>query len=82
MRGVVFRLWGQTWLQHLGMSVFALGSGLDLTYHLAPGSWSLALAQYLGQDGARAHELTLVGMLLVLTSVLQVARARARERAR
>jgi hypothetical protein len=78
MGEVIGRLRGSTGLERAGVGAFGLGALLDATYHLAPPPWGPGLAAYLGAGGERAHELTLVGMLLILARLIQIALARPR----
>jgi len=73
MLTVVHRIRALTGFQLTGLATFAIGTILDLFYHLAPAAWLPAVEQYLGPDGSRAHLITFVGMVVILATVLDAA---------
>lgn len=81
MGELIARLRNSTWLERAGIGAFGLGALLDSLYHLAPAWWHPILVVWLGADGTRAHELTLLGMLLILSRLIQIALQSPREAA-
>jgi hypothetical protein len=71
------RLRATGWIERMGFGLFGAGSALDLAYHLSPATWLPTVEQYAGPDGVRAHEITLIGMLVVLASLVRLGLARA-----
>ncbi len=57
-------------LMRLGLLVLVAGGALDVVYHTAPQAWMGTLNLYLGYEGARAHLVTFIGMVLTLAGVL------------
>jgi hypothetical protein len=53
-------------LMRVGLLILVAGGTLDLLYHAAPMAWAMELDQYLGEHGAGAHVVTLVGMVVTL----------------
>ena len=53
-------------VMRMGMLVLAAGGAMDLLYHAAPPGWAVGLDSYLGRDGAGAHIVTLLGMIVTL----------------
>jgi len=63
-------------VMQLGLLILIIGGTLDLLYHAAPPGWAMQLGRYLGADGAGAHLVTLLGMVVTLLGLF-VHRPRA-----
>ncbi len=73
MPAVIHRIRALSRSQLTGLATFAMGTILDLFYHLAPAAWLPTVERYLGADGSRAHLITFVGMVVILATVLDAA---------
>ena len=70
MRSAIRRTFtGLPLLMRLGVSVFLVGAVLDVVYHGVPQAWVGGLEPYLGDDGVRAHYVTLIGMATIMAEV-------------
>jgi hypothetical protein len=63
-------LGGMPRLFHFGLAILGLGGAGDLAYHLSPPPLAGSLETVLGAGADRAHLVTLVGMVVLLSGVL------------
>jgi hypothetical protein len=63
---IIFRFMELPVVMRLGMLILAAGGALDVLYHAAPLGWAIWLDGYLGRQGAGAHMVTLLGMVVML----------------
>jgi hypothetical protein len=54
----------------LGCAVLLVGTVGDVLYHSLPIAWAHDLEPLVGTDAVRAHVLTLLGMLLLVSAVI------------
>jgi hypothetical protein len=53
-------------IMRTGILILVIAGALDVCYHAAPPGWTIWMDGYLGKDGAGAHVMTLLGMVVTL----------------